>query len=159
MSDSDLISIYQHSQLGTVIVLALSSAIGFSVGFGKKTAWKPVPVFVLITLLILLPLFYNLQVRVTQNQINCSFGIGLISKTIPLEDIKTAKVVKNPWYFGWGIRAIPGGWMFNVSGWDAVELNLKSDQKFRIGTDDPDGLLSAVETHLHDSQASFTNTT
>jgi hypothetical protein len=32
----------------------------------------------------------------------------------------------------------------HVSGFDAVELELKNNRKFRIGTDDPQQLLTAV---------------
>jgi len=40
---------------------------------------------------------------------------------------------------------ISGGWMYNVWGLDAVELNLTSGKVFRIGTDEPAELLAAVE--------------
>lgn len=136
---------YQHTQLGTLTITALSSGIIFSFWFAIKTQWSIVANGILGILIIFLFLFYNLTVTVTSETIHCSFGIGLISRTIPIHDIKTADKVKNPWYFGWGIRAIPGGWMFNVSGLDAIELKLKSHGKFRIGTDDPVGLLSAIQ--------------
>ena len=50
------------------------------------------------------------------------------------------------WYLGWGIRGIPHGWMFNVSGFDAVGLYLASGKRFRIGTSDPSGVISAIRT-------------
>jgi len=138
---------YQHTQLGTLTIVALSIGIIFSLWFSIKTQWSAVAIGLLAILTLFLPLFYSLSVTVTPEAIRCSFGIGLISRTIPIHDIETTNKVRNPWYFGWGIRAIPGGWMFNVSGLDAIELKLKSNGngKFRIGTDDPMGLLSAAE--------------
>jgi hypothetical protein len=56
-------------------------------------------------------------------------------------------MVKNPWYYGWGIHLIPGGWLYNVSGWEAVELQMKNGNKYRIGTDDPQGLMDAIRTY------------
>lgn len=35
--------------------------------------------------------------------------------------------------------------MYNVAGYDAVELELRSGRVFRIGTDEPDALLAAIE--------------
>ncbi len=43
---------------------------------------------------------------------------------------------------------MPGGWVFNVSGWEAVELQMKNGGKYRIGTNDPQGLLNAIEISL-----------
>jgi hypothetical protein len=58
------------------------------------------------------------------------------------------RVVRNKWYHGWGVRKIPGGWMYNVWGLDAVELELASGKKFRIGTDEPQDLAAALRAHL-----------
>ena len=57
-------------------------------------------------------------------------------------------MVRNPWYYGWGIHLFPGGWVFNVSGFAALELQMENGRKYRIGTDDPAGLAKAVETAL-----------
>jgi hypothetical protein len=38
--------------------------------------------------------------------------------------------------------------MYNVAGLDAVELVLASGKKFRIGTDQPDELRSAINLRL-----------
>ena len=42
----------------------------------------------------------------------------------------------------WVIR---NGWLYNVSGFDAVELELASGKLCRIGTDEPGRLLHAIE--------------
>jgi hypothetical protein len=48
------------------------------------------------------------------------------------------------WYYGWGVRMGSGGWMFNVSGLDAVEIEMESGGRFRIGTDEPEELVRAI---------------
>ena len=68
----------------------------------------------------------------------------MIKKSFRLEEIQDAQIVRNPWYYGWGARWIPRGWLYNVSGFDAVELQLKGHRRFRIGTDEPEQLLAAV---------------
>ncbi|MDY7014940.1 MAG: hypothetical protein SVX43_15355 [Cyanobacteriota bacterium] len=60
-----------------------------------------------------------------------------------------AVAVKNPWYYGWGIRLTPRGWLFNVSGLDAVEISLNSGRHFRIGTDRPRELERAIRRAAH----------
>jgi len=38
----------------------------------------------------------------------------------------------------------PGYWVINVSGFEAVELRLQNGRRYRVGTDDPAGLLAAI---------------
>ena len=52
--------------------------------------------------------------------------------------------VRNPWYCGWGIRLGPTGWLWNVSGFDAVELTLTDGRRFRVGSDEPGQLVAAL---------------
>jgi hypothetical protein len=54
-------------------------------------------------------------------------------------------VVRNRWYYGWGIRITPRGWLYNVSGLDAVELALKNGKCVRIGSDEPHALARAID--------------
>ncbi len=72
--------------------------------------------------------------------------IGLIRKSFLVDELETAAAVRNRWYHGWGIRKILGGWLYNVSGFDAVELRLKHGGRYRIGTDQPAELLAAIES-------------
>lgn len=44
-------------------------------------------------------------------------------------------------------RSISGGWIYNVWGLDAVELDLASGRKFRIGTDETIDLAAALTLH------------
>ncbi|MBN2431875.1 MAG: hypothetical protein JXQ27_10380 [Acidobacteria bacterium] len=89
-------------------------------------------------------LFYDLSVVIRDRALTVFFGVGLIRKRFHLNEILSARAVRNPWYYGWGIRLTPYGWMFNVSGLGAVELELRSGRRFRIGTDEPDRLVAAI---------------
>ena len=107
--------------------------------------------FLVISLIIVLTylLFYGLTTRITVDTIKISFGIGLIRKTIQLSRIKTVEPVKNPWYYGWGIRFIRGGMLYNISGSDAVELKFTdTDKVIRIGTKDPMKLKLEIKKRL-----------
>lgn len=73
--------------------------------------------------------------------ITISFGIGLIKKKINLDNIKSVTGVQNPWYWGWGIRIIPNGTLYNISGCKGIELKFKnSDKIIRIESKDPETL-------------------
>jgi hypothetical protein len=79
--------------------------------------------------------------------------MGLIRKSFLLQDIQAYRPVKNPWYYAWGFHAIPGGLIFNVSGMEAIELQMKNGRKYRIGTDDVQRLVSVLETHVQKMQS------
>jgi hypothetical protein len=98
-------------------------------------------------MLILLSLC-SLTTAVSDRDVQVWFGIGLIRRRIPLHRITSANPVSNRWIYGWGVRWIPDGWLWNVSGLDAVELALVTGRRFRIGTDEPEQLAAAIQTAL-----------
>ena len=65
-----------------------------------------------------------------------------------LADVTAARKVRNHWYAGWGVRIIPRGRLYNVGGLDAVELEMDNGRVVRVGTDQPDALLAAVQAAL-----------
>src|SRR5207247_350528 len=89
-------------------------------------------------------LFGWLTVDVEGQELRARFGVGLVGKRIPLSEVRAFKQVTNPWYWGWGIRLYPGGWLYNVSGMRAVELVLADGRRYRIGTDEPAALEQAI---------------
>lgn len=112
----------------------------------SKLNWILLTVFLL--LVICLVFFATLTVEIRKNVLGISFGIGLIRKKFNLREVESCKIVKNPWYYGWGMRYTPHGWLFNVSGDKAVQLKMIGGKKYRIGTDDPQGLLDAIQKSL-----------
>jgi hypothetical protein len=94
-------------------------------------------------------MFYGMTTIVTDDAVTVSFGIGLIRKRIFLQRIMTLRIVKSPWYYGRGIRFIPNGRMYNISGNQAVELTFNdSDRVFWIGTRNPKELIDAIENQI-----------
>lgn len=91
----------------------------------------------LVELLMVLCLltFHQIKITVTDKNVSFKMGIGLIKKTYALQDITKCKPVRNSAWSGIGIRLIPNGWLFNVSGLEAIELSFKSRSSItRIGT-------------------------
>ena len=78
----------------------------------------------MVALAVAALLFGSLTIEILDGELCCRFGIGLIRKRFPLRHVVAVETVRNSWIWGWGIRYTPHGWLFNVSGLDAVELTL-----------------------------------
>jgi hypothetical protein len=99
---------------------------------------------VAVLLLAALLLFSALTVAADQEKIAWHFGPGVIRKAFLYGEIESIKQVRNHWLYGWGIRWFGKGWLYNVQGLDALELKLKNGKIIRIGTDEPEKLLSFI---------------
>jgi len=149
---------YENTQPGAFIRVMIGSWVFFfgvlavvMLVLGQKEAaigLGVVTVMAAVILGIVYALFHSLTVRVSRSDIALSFGVGLIRKQFPIGDISSACIVQNRWYNGFGIRKIRGGWLYNVSGFDAIEIQLKNERKYRIGTNQPKELLAAVESAI-----------
>ncbi len=149
---------YENTQPGTFIRIMTGSWVvfcgvlaGVMLALGEKEAAIVLGVITVMLAVIngiVFVLFHSLTVRISPSDIAISFGVGLIRKRFPIGDIRSVRTVRNRWYNGFGIRKIRGGWLYNVSGFDAIEIQLKNERKYRIGTDQPMKLLAAVESAL-----------
>lgn len=142
---------YQHTQPGTLIRVALGGPMLVLLGV---ILWAPLQPRVELgivagILAITLLLFHSLTVTIDDHFLRLNFGIGLIRIKYQVTQIAKASSVKNKWYYGWGIRILWNGFLYNVSGLDAVEIVLSSGAVHRIGTDDPEGLTQAINAASH----------
>ena len=141
---------YEHTQPGilmrrvfgvaTVVAAAAATALGAE-GLGRT-----IPASVAGLTALCFVAFYSLTVRIDAEQLSVSFGPGWIKKRFRLHDVVAARTVQNRWYYGWGVKLTPHGWLFNVSGFDAVEIELANGRRYRIGSDQPDELLAAMQS-------------
>lgn len=142
---------YKHSQLGKIIILlvilleAITVVIVASLfSRGEIDVLWSVLLPVEVVALILLILFFRLTVTIEEKHLIISFGIGIIRKSWHVDEIARATPVTNKWWYGWGIRFTPHGWLYNIDGTKAVEIEKKNGKKFRIGTDEPDKLVAVI---------------
>ena len=73
------------------------------------------------------------------------FGPGWPRKTVRLADIAAAEVTRTTFLEGWGVHRTRRGWLYNVSGFDAVLLRLANGRTLMVGTDEPRRLKAAIE--------------
>jgi hypothetical protein len=142
-------NVYKHTQVGTFLIISYSVVI-LSLGIlFIVTGFNPIALVGLAIMLVVLGLFVTLTVQIDGQKIRMHFGLGLVRKDFLIKDIVGYRVVENPWTYGWGIRFTPSGWLYSVSGLSAIELQMKSGKKYRIGTDDPDGFAKALDNALN----------
>jgi hypothetical protein len=136
---------YSHTQKGTAIIGAmLVMATAFSIlGICVMKTFFITPPF----LLLLAWLFHSLTIEIGDGRLRWCFGPGLIRNCVTLAEIASATPVKNgP---SWGIHWSPRlGCLYNVSGFDAVLVTLRSGKKFALGTDEPAALAAAINKHI-----------
>lgn len=90
----------------------------------------------------------RLTVTVDDRAVTAAFGWGWPRRRIAWPEVVDARRCRRRWWQGWGIRKVRGGWMYNNAGSDVIELSLRSGRIFRIGTDEPEVLLAAIDDAL-----------
>ncbi len=146
---------YKHTQIGyLMLVVTLAVLMLFAWVYIMTSAEPPsadsgtnFAVTTIMTLILfILASFGSLQVIIDGEYLRIKFGYGIYQKKFSLNDVMSAKTAKNHWYYGWGIKGWlwPKMWIYNVSGFDAVEIKLKNGKTYRIGTDEPKKLEQAI---------------
>lgn len=139
---------YKHTQIGYLMIVVLlivflffawnyitASAEPESIDSGTNFAITSM----MVLILLVLSSFVLLQVTIDEKYLWLKFGYGVYKKKFLLNDIISARTVKNHWYYGWGIKFWfwPKMVIYSVSGLDAVEIRLRNGRIYRIGTDEP----------------------
>jgi hypothetical protein len=137
---------YKHTQIGHVIIWSLLAII--LIASGGLVGHNAPPAIISIILLVCLVLFYRLKITIEDETLCASFGPGIIRKRVRLAEIVRCEPIRIRWWYGWGIHLTPYGWLYNVSGFDAVAISLHDGRKIALGTDDPHGLTDAISTYI-----------
>lgn len=139
---------YQHTQIGYLLIIALAIVPLFFAYRMTVHGFNWIDFSAIVLIGVFLVLFATLTVVIEEDVLRIRFGPGLLRKNFSLKDVETCHVVKNPWYYGWGIHLTPHGWLYNVSGSYAVEIKMKTGKKYRIGTDVPSDLVTAIRQSI-----------
>jgi hypothetical protein len=137
---------YKHTQIGHVIIWSLLAII--LIASGGLVGHHAPPAIISIILLVCLVLFCRLKITIEDETLCASFGPGIIRKRVRLAEIVRCEPIRIRWWYGWGIHLTPYGWLYNVSGFDAVAISLHDGRKIALGTDDPHGLTDAIRTYI-----------
>jgi len=143
MTSNTFAGSYRHAQRGTLILAVTLGLAVLFIGLGSaigtiRSLWFAVPV-----LLACAWLFHSLTIEITGRELRWRFGPGLIRKSVSLDEIVSAAPARTgP---SWGIHWSPRlGWLYNVSGFDAVAVTLRGGKRFTLGTDEPQILVARL---------------
>ena len=144
-----MIKRYEHTQVGYLIIVAMAVVMVLIGVILASVGINWIAIGVLAVIAVALVLFYSLTVVIWEDELVVRFGPGLIRKRFKLNEIESCQAVKNPWYYGWGIRLTPHGMLFRVSGFHAVQIKLRTGKQFLIGTDVPQELEEAIRQAIN----------
>ncbi len=147
---------YEETQYGFFVIIVFVLIIifmflAYSGQWGTRPITK-VPFLIMSGFFIfILVLFYKLNIKIKENQIKITYGIGLIRIRIRPEKVFDLETFRVPWYWGMGIRLTPKGWLYSLNSFKAViiKYGIKGKiKKILIGTPDPEQLKSAIEHYF-----------
>lgn len=148
--------LYGHSQPGwlTLFVFVASGLLLVSVrwGFGGAVGGGSgdfVLMAVSALLIVCMMMFSSLTIRLTSEELLWYFGPGWPRWRVPVSAIVSCDTVRPPWWWGWGIRLTPRGWMYNVSGRQGVLVRRRDGSSFILGTDEPERLGAAIRSAVN----------
>ncbi|MFA5021924.1 MAG: hypothetical protein WC508_02520 [Patescibacteria group bacterium] len=147
---------YKHTQIGYLMLVVTLAVLLFFTWVQITARAEPPSVnsgtnffvtFMMALVLFILASFAVLTTSIDEKYFQIKFGYGIFRKKFLLSEIVSVKQVKNHWYYGWGIRLWfwPKMWIYNVSGFDAVEIVTRNGKIYRIGTNVPSELEAAIK--------------
>jgi hypothetical protein len=135
---------YRHSQIGFTLIFGLITT-AFVAGVAITSAMSILfGTIVAGIVLITTGVFSKLTIAVDDVNVRAIFGPGFTFRKIRLADISACEPIRIRWWYGWGIHLTPYGWLYNVSGWDAVAITLRNGRRVSLGTDQPEELCAAI---------------
>lgn len=137
-------TLYRHKQVGAFCLLGAGAGILLILVLVTQMGAHPMLLIVLGLIVLVGVMLSSLTVVVTPSSLVFWFGPGVLRKTVPLSEIASVEAVRNPWYYGIGLRATPRGMLYNVSGLSAVEVTRRDGGRFRVGTDEPERLCASL---------------
>lgn len=146
--------LYEHTQPGWPTRIALlAGALIFVVstalnGFEQVQAADALMVVCAVAALAIGWFWSSLTVRIVDGALRLQFGLGVPRRTIRLADIDSLEVTRTRFWDGWGVRLTRRGWLYSVSGYDALLVRRKDGKALLVGTDEPRKLKAALERAL-----------
>jgi hypothetical protein len=135
---------YEHKQTAFWTFYALGLPALIYLVLGTFSSATRASLIVPLVLLLCPFLFWKLTITIDHETLRAAFGIGLVRKTAPVANIVACEPIRIRWWWGWGIHLTPYGWLYNVSGFDAVVITLRDGNRFCLGTDQPNELAAAI---------------
>jgi len=139
------VEIYRRRQLARVLLgfLSLPILVCFFTAMGVP-AQRNTLFFVCGVLAVVALLFSSMKIEVSDRFLRWSFGPGILRKRVALSRIESVERTRTSWFEGWGIHYTRRGWLYNVSGFEALHVTMKDGKRFLLGTNDAEALIKAL---------------
>jgi hypothetical protein len=153
-SKSDLAT-YHHTQKGPWSLMLYVVAAAFLAAGGVFWHVPAMPIIFFVTgafMFLLGASIGHLTVSDEVHQLLIRFGpFPLFRKRFWYDDIIDVEKGRITLIDGWGIHWVPRrGWIWNIWGYDCVIIRHRRGT-FRVGTDDPDGLVKFLRSRITSS--------
>lgn len=133
---------YRHKQFSLWPLLA----IGIFALLRRK---KPRSSFLALGVALLTMQLSALTTRVDERGVSWNSGLSLPSGEIPFDEIADVRMTQTEFWEGFGIHWMPQrGWLWKVSGRDAVTIRKKNGGMITLGSDDAAGLYDAINARV-----------
>lgn len=100
---------------------------------------------VVVILMAAAAVFHRMTITVDRERLHWCFGFGVLHREVALAEIEGVERTRSHPIEGWGIHWTRRGWLYDVSGLDAVLVRLRGGKTFLLGTPEPDRLVAAIE--------------
>ena len=154
---------YDHTQTSPLFLLLAAIGIGFFVGGSQVDGQKlSITLFSIGAVWFLLALsFRQLTCRDEGAHLRISFGpLPIFRRKLLYSRLEKVKQNRSRLLDGWGIHLCTrGGWVWNLWGFDCVDIDFTGGKKLRLGTDDPEGLAAFLNSRTPGSSAGKTDST
>ena len=143
---------YEHTQSASLYLLLLLIAIGtFGASFLVREIVVQIVLLISGALMLLFAFsFRHLTVSDEGTELLICFGpLPLFKRRLQYSDLEKVEQARSTVMDGWGIHMSPGGgWVWNLWGFDCVDVWYRHGRKLRIGTDDPVALTEFLESKI-----------
>ena len=134
---------YQHTQAGKALVnWMIVMFLVFAIGGAFVHPLIVAAIIIAVTAWV----FRSMTVEISDTELTWYFGSDFLRKRVPVSEVVSAEPIRTKFWYGWGIHYTPRGLLYNVSGYDAVAITLRSGKRFCLGTDEPEELARQLTT-------------
>ena len=144
---------YQHRQRSRPVVVSCIAMTAILIApllypSGRQAPFAAILVAALALELVAHYLLFSLTVEVSAHELSWYFGPGVWRRRVARSSIAHVARVRLPWWYGIGVKYTPRAWVYLVAPGAGVEVALTNGEAVRIGTDDAEGLLTALTKPL-----------
>lgn len=137
--------IYRHEQVGTFYFGLLAVVLVLCAFVVIDTHFSLLALTIGAILLLSGVSFARLITEVDARGLRWWMTFGWPSGSVAFEEIISAEIVSVTFLGGIGIHLTFRGWLWNVGLGNGVQIHRCDKMPVVLGTDDPDGLLAAIE--------------